>query len=94
MGKAANEALDELASRMSAYRERATAARRLARAITDQHAIAGLIEHAQEFEKRAEEIAAQIVSLAETDCDDARQDSDDDASSAAALSASPARHRD
>jgi hypothetical protein len=59
MGKA--ESLDDLALRMTAYRERATAARRLALAISDQRATMGLIEHAEEFEKKAEAIATQIV---------------------------------
>jgi hypothetical protein len=58
--------LDELATRMTAYRERATAARRLAEAISDPRATRGLIEHAEEFEKKAEEIAAEIVLLAHT----------------------------
>jgi hypothetical protein len=49
---------------MLAYRERAAAARRLAQAITDKRATTGLIEHAEEFEKKAEAIAAQIVELA------------------------------
>jgi hypothetical protein len=62
--KAAPQSLDELASRMTAYRERATAARRLAEAITDEHATTGLIEHAEEFEKKAEAIAAEIMLLA------------------------------
>ena len=56
--------LDELASRMIAYRERAAAARRLAHAITDKRATTGLMEHAEEFEKKAEAIAVQIVDLA------------------------------
>lgn len=65
------QSLDELATRMTAYRERATAARRLAEAISDERATTGLIEHAQEFEKKAEEIAAEIVLLAHI-----RQESD------------------
>jgi len=66
MTSAPTETLDELTSRMTAYRERATAARRLAEAITDKRATTGLIEHAAEFEKKAEEIATQIVSLADS----------------------------
>lgn len=58
------QSLDDLATRMTAYRERAAAARRLAEAITDHRATTGLIEHAEEFEKKAEEIAAEIVLLA------------------------------
>jgi hypothetical protein len=49
---------------MIAYRERAAAARRLAQAISDKRATTGLIEHAAEFDKKAEAIAAQIVELA------------------------------
>ena len=69
MGRAPDERdsqspLDERASRMLAYRERAAAARRLAEAITDKRATTGLIEHAEEFERKAEAIATQIVDLA------------------------------
>jgi hypothetical protein len=63
--KATDESLDELAQRMTAYRERATAARRLAEAISDRRATRGLIAHAEEFEKKAEAIATQIVTLAQ-----------------------------
>lgn len=70
MGRAADEtealSLDELASRMIAYRERAAAARRLADAITDKRATTGLLAHAEEFEKKAEAVATQIVLLAHT----------------------------
>ncbi|HEY1506690.1 MAG TPA: hypothetical protein VGF92_20470 [Stellaceae bacterium] len=68
--EAAPQPLDELVSRVTAYRESASAARRLARAITDQHATKGLIEHAEEFEKKAGAIAAQIVELAHHRQDD------------------------
>jgi thioredoxin-like negative regulator of GroEL len=68
MGKATNEPetqmLDELALRMTAYRERAAVARRLADAITDKRATTGLLAHAQEFDKKAEAIATRIVLLA------------------------------
>ena len=67
--KTETQSLDELAMRMTAYRERAATARRLAEAITDQRATTGLIEHAEEFEKKAEEIAAEIVLLAHTQHD-------------------------
>ena len=50
---------------MIAYRERAAAARRPAQAITDQGATTGLIEHAKEFERKADAIAARIVELAD-----------------------------
>jgi uncharacterized phage protein gp47/JayE len=72
MGRATDESLDELASRMTAYRERAAAARRLAQAISDKRATStrttSLIEHAQEFEKKAEAIATEIVLLAHSEC--------------------------
>jgi hypothetical protein len=64
MEKATDDSLDELAQRMAAYRESAGAARRLARAISDQRATSGLIAHAEGFEKKAEAIAAQIATLA------------------------------
>jgi hypothetical protein len=77
MDKATDDAgplsLDELALRMTAHRERATAVRRLAEAITDKRATTGLLAHAEEFEKRAEEIAAQIVLLAHC-CDKDRRE--------------------
>lgn len=60
---AAAQSLEDLISRMTAYRERAAAARHLAQAISDQRATLGLIAHAEEFEKKAEVIAAQIVEL-------------------------------
>jgi hypothetical protein len=49
---------------MIAYRERAAAARRLAQAISDKRATTGLLAHAEEFEKKAEAIKAQIVDFA------------------------------
>jgi hypothetical protein len=49
---------------MLAYRERAVAARRLAQAISDKRATTGLIEHAEEFEKKADALAAQFIELA------------------------------
>ena len=68
MGSAADDnapqSLDELATRMVAYRERAAAARHLAQAISDKHATTDLIKDAEEFEKKAEAIATQIVQLA------------------------------
>jgi hypothetical protein len=68
--------LDDLALRMTAYRERATAARRLADAITDKRATTGLLAHAEAFEKKADAIAAQIVWLAH------RQNDENDAAPA------------
>jgi len=53
---------------MTAYRERAAAARRLAQAISDKRATTSLIEHAQEFDKKAEAIATEIVLLAHSEC--------------------------
>jgi len=68
MGRAPNDAdsesLDELASRIIAYRERAAAARRLALAISDKRATTGLIEHAAEFEKKADAIAVVLAERA------------------------------
>jgi hypothetical protein len=68
MDRAADEtetlSLDDLALRMTAYRERAAAARRLAEAVTDKGAAAGLIVHAEAFDKEAQAIAARIVLLA------------------------------
>jgi hypothetical protein len=64
MDDAETLSLDALALRMSAYRERAATARCLADAITDKRATTGLLAHAKEFEKKAEELAAQIVRLA------------------------------
>src|SRR5690348_10656314 len=43
------QTLDELASRMIVYRERAAVARRLVQAISDQYVTTGLIEHAQKI---------------------------------------------
>jgi hypothetical protein len=74
MDDAETLSLDALALRMSAYRERAATARRLADAITDKRAITGLLAHAEEFEKKAEEIAAQIVLRAHAHDTDARGD--------------------
>jgi hypothetical protein len=66
MDDAETPSLDDLALRMRAYRERAAAARRLAEAIADKSATIGLLAHAEEFEKKAEAIAAQIVRIAHT----------------------------
>jgi hypothetical protein len=67
MGKAADEggaqSLEDLIARMTAYRERAAAVRRLAEAISDQRATTDLIADAEEFEKKAEAIATRIVEL-------------------------------
>ncbi len=76
MAKPTDESLDELAQRMTAFRERAAAARRLAQAISDERATSGLIEHAEEFERKAEAIAAQIVTLAHCHQDPARDEDD------------------
>jgi hypothetical protein len=67
--EARHQSLNDLALRMTAYRERALAARCLADAITDKHATTGLLAQAEAFEKKAEEIAAQIVLLAHTQND-------------------------
>ncbi len=88
--EAEHQSLDDLALRMTAYRERAAAARRLAEAITDKRATTGLLTHAEEFEKKAEEIAAQIVSLAHTQHD---RDSGDVNSTAAVKPPTRPKHR-
>jgi hypothetical protein len=82
--------LDDLALRMTAYRERATTARRLAEAISDKRATTGLLAHAEDFEKKAEEIAAQIVLLAHRQNDDSCLDAD---SSAAPEPPTPQKRR-
>ena len=89
MGKAPDESLDDLALRMTAYRERATAARRLAQAISDERATSGLIEHAEEFEKKAEAIAAQIVTLAHCQRNTSPDPAQDDDGVAAAARTEP-----
>jgi hypothetical protein len=87
--KPESQSLDDLASRMSSYRERATAARRLADAITDKRATKELVAHAEEFEKKAEEIATEIVLLAHI-----RENRDrEDAASAPAPSPTREKHR-
>jgi len=79
--EARHQSLNDLALRMTAYRERALAARRLGDAITDRHATTGLLAQAEAFEKKAEEIAAQIVLLAHTQND--RNSGDGDSTAAA-----------
>jgi hypothetical protein len=79
--EARHQSLNDLALRMTAYRERALAARCLADAITDKHATTGLLAQAEAFEKKAEEIAAQIVLLAHTQND--RNSGDGDSTAAA-----------
>jgi hypothetical protein len=74
MDDAETLSLDALALRMSAYRERAATARCLADTITDKRATTGLLAHAEEFEKKAEELAAQIVRLAHVHDPDADAD--------------------
>ncbi|HWE75277.1 MAG TPA: hypothetical protein VG328_19110 [Stellaceae bacterium] len=53
--------IDDLASRMSTYRERAAAVRLLADAITDKGATTGLLARAEQFENEARAMAMQIV---------------------------------
>jgi predicted nucleic acid-binding Zn-ribbon protein len=74
MDDAETLSLDALARRMSAYRERAATARCLAGAITDKRATTGLLAHAEEFEKKAAELATQIVELAHAQDADKRGD--------------------
>ena len=48
-------------AQIESYRERAEAARRLAREVTDELARQGLIDRAAEFERRAEWLEAQAA---------------------------------
>jgi predicted nucleic acid-binding Zn-ribbon protein len=48
---------------IAALRERAAQARRLAKDITDKLAREGLSQHAEEFERRAEELEARLAVL-------------------------------
>jgi predicted nucleic acid-binding Zn-ribbon protein len=48
---------------IAALRERAFQARRLAKEITDKLAREGLLQHAEEFENRAEELEARLAVL-------------------------------
>jgi len=50
---------------IAALRERAGQARRLATEVDDKLASEGLIQHAEEFERRAEELEAQLAILKE-----------------------------
>jgi len=50
---------------IAALRERAGQARRLANEVDDKLAREGLIQHAEEFERRAEELEAQLAVLKE-----------------------------
>jgi hypothetical protein len=67
--KSETPSLDDLALRMTAYRERATAVRRLADAIADKRATTELLANADEFEKKAEALAVRILLLAHTRSD-------------------------
>jgi predicted nucleic acid-binding Zn-ribbon protein len=48
---------------IAALRERAAQARRLAKEVQDKLAREGLIHHAEEFERRAEELKARLAVL-------------------------------
>ncbi|HEX3974088.1 MAG TPA: hypothetical protein VHX19_22325 [Stellaceae bacterium] len=50
---------------IAALRERAAQARRLANEVDDKLAREGLIQHADEFERRAQDLEAQLVALKE-----------------------------
>lgn len=50
---------------IAALRERAAQARRLANEVDDKLASEGLIQHAEEFERRAQELEAQLAVLKE-----------------------------
>jgi hypothetical protein len=57
---------DEIAGlrpHIAALRERAAQARRLAKEVEDKLAREGLIQHAAEFERRAEELEARLAVL-------------------------------
>jgi hypothetical protein len=56
---------DQLSLRAAVHRERATQARRLASEINDTIAQHGMLQHADEQERRAEELEAQIAVLKE-----------------------------
>lgn len=59
------EEMAGLQPHIAALRERALQARRLAREITDKLAREGLLQHAEEFERRAEELEARLAVLKE-----------------------------
>jgi hypothetical protein len=59
---------------IAALRERAGQARRLANEVDDKLAREGLIQHAEEFERRAEELEAQLAVLKEAPSNDAISD--------------------
>jgi hypothetical protein len=59
---------------IAALRERAVQARRLANEVEDRLAREGLIQHAEEFERRAEELEAQLAVLKELPSNDAISD--------------------
>jgi hypothetical protein len=48
---------------IAALRERAAQARRLAKEVDDKLACEGLVQHAEEFERRAEELEARLAVL-------------------------------
>ena len=50
---------------IAALRERAAQARRLAKEVTDKLAREGLLQHAEEFERRAEELEVRLAVLRE-----------------------------
>jgi hypothetical protein len=50
-----------LKSHIAALREHATQARRLANEVDDKLACEGLVERAEEFERRAQELEAQLA---------------------------------
>ena len=59
---------DEIAGlqpHIAALHERAAQARRLAKEVTDKLAREGLLQHAEEFERRAEELEARLAVLKE-----------------------------
>jgi predicted nucleic acid-binding Zn-ribbon protein len=57
------EDIAELQPHIAALRERAAEARRLASEVTDKLAREGLLQHAAEFEHRADELEARLAVL-------------------------------
>jgi len=55
---------------IAALRERAAQARRLAKELSDRLAREGLIQHAEEFERRAEELEARLAVVKQTSVPD------------------------
>ena len=59
------ESISGLRPHIAALRERAAQARRLAKEVMDKLAREGLLQHAEEFERRAEELELRLAVLKE-----------------------------